>query len=382
MRLARDSRTTRHCLTIASPVRALGAARIVAGGWLVATGAITLGHVGDLLPQAERLFTGDAGTTDGPLRSLLTLITAPVLLAVGVALITKGLRWRRRLELAPAAPLDRDDVVATLVNREPPAYGNGPVPAYWLLRRWLSGQLADLTWWRRDLMSRGVKAFVRSCGFTIAIVIVHFARPYLLSDDLFGPFPLGFVTVLLAATGLWAALGLMLIASNGPRIESFEFPLPEQIAPGEVIESPPRLLDPESPALGLTLGIVGLGVQCMMASWWKLSFVGYPLMATSIIRHAGSLAGGIVLFLLGSRMVAAAAALLMTFRYESTLVYTGADTSAARIGHGAAVRTERVGLGASRQLTMAVSGANARDDVDSLLGAHAPAKNPEQKWQR
>jgi hypothetical protein len=356
--------------SIPNPVRVLGLARIVAGAWLVATGAITLSHYSELQPMAQRLFLGDPGTTDAPIRALLTLVTAPLLAVIGVVLMVRGFRWLRRISLPIGGPaaVERDEVIATLVRREAPAYGAGPVPLYWPLRRWLHDKLDDLTWWRRDIMGRGVRALVRSCGFAAALAVVFVALRFIPDANVLGPFPTAFVLLLVVATGAWAVLGLMLIPSDGPRIESFEFPIPGGApTPDTIVESPPKLLGPEPAALGLTLGIIGAGVQCLIGAWWELSTIGYPLMATSIIRHIGSLAGGLVFLILGDRMVSAAAEMVRRFRYESTIVYIGADAAGPRVGHGAAVRTETRGPGGPRHIVGAVGGAHAREAAITLL---------------
>ena len=352
--------------SIANPVRAVGAARVVAGGWLVAKGVMMLTPFGILMPMAQRLFNGDPGTTDAPIRSLLTLVTAPILIVIGVALMVKGVRWMRRIPLPTGGPaaLDRDEVLATLVRREAPAFGPGTSLPYWPLRRWLRDTQNDLPWWRRDLMSRGVRALVRSCGFVAALGILYVALRSLRTDDLLGPFPAAFAVLLLFVTAMWAALGLMLIPSDGRRIESFEFALPPgRMSADTVMESPPRLLDRESAALGVTLGIVGVGVQCLIASWWQLSFIGFPLMATSIIRHIGSLAGGIFFFVLGGRMATAATELLSRFRYASTVVYV----KEPGVGYGATVRTESRRLDGPRHIIVAVASFDAREAADSLV---------------
>ena len=304
-------------------------ARIVAGGWFITTGVVTLLQFNDLITQGKRLFYGDPGSTDAPIRSLLSLVIAAGLVAIGVGSVVKGFGWMRRLPLAPDGPaaMARDEVIATLVKREAPAFGDGPVPPSWPLRRWLGDQLADLTWWRREFMSRGVRTLIGAGSFAFVLSVVWFTLRYLPDRDLIGPFPTSFVAVLLFAATVWAALSLMLIAPGGPRIESVEFRLDGravtggQLALGQLIESHPVLLGREPPGLGLTLGILGVATQCLLLPWWNLSSIGYPLLATSIVRHAASIVGGVIFFVLGHRMVATAADLLLSFRYESTLVF-------------------------------------------------------------
>jgi hypothetical protein len=352
----------------------LGAARVLAGAWFVATGAATLCQYHDLLPRAERLFGSDSGTTGAPIRALLMLVIAIVLVLIGLVLAAKGFAWMRRVPLPQEGPaaIERDEVVATLRHHQLLAYADGPVVPYWPLRRWLADELADMTWWRREIMSRGVRAFVRSCGVVIVLAVCCLVLPAIMTDDLIGPFPTSFVIVLPLVTALWAVLGLMLLGSAGPRIESAEFSSAAGAAQNrdrreeEFIETRPNRLDREAPALGLTLGTTGVAVQCLMLGWWSLLRIDYPLQATSIIRHAGSIAGGLVFFVVGGRMVAAATNLLLVFRYESMLLLIDAD------GHGmvaraAAVRTESLGLLGPRHVVAAVGGSYVRESAESLI---------------
>jgi hypothetical protein len=271
----------------------------------------------------------------------------------------------------PAA-IERDDVVATLRNRQLLAYADGPAAPYWPLRRWLADELADLTWWRREITSRAVRAFVRSCGAVVALALCCLVLPRVMTDDLVGPFPAGFVSMLPFVTAIWAVLGLMLIGSTGPRIEAEELPLPARaehsgdVRKEQIIESRPKMLDREPPGLGLMLGGTGVAVQCLMLWWWNLSPIDYPLRATSIIRHAGSIAGGLVFFVVGGRMVASATTLMLVFRYESMLVLieTGSHGMLAR---AAAVRTASLGLTGPRHVVAAVGGSYVRESAPSLI---------------
>ena len=357
--------------SIPNPLRLLGLGRIVAGGWVAAAGVMTLLQYKDFVPQAERLFGGDPGTTDAPIRSLLTLITGAMLVPIGLVLMAKGVRWMRRLQLLPGgpAPLTRDEVMATLVRREPPAFGAGPARSYWLLRRWLPDQLADLTWWHRDAMNISVRSVVRSCSLALVLGVIFLVRPILTYEDRLGPFPTGFVVMLIFVTAIWASLGLMLITSNGPRIESMEVPLPrrpEGAGHTDVIESAPEMLPREPPGIGLTMGFVGLAVQCLLPTWWTLSTIGFPWIGTSIIRHACAIAGGILFLALGNRMVATAADLLMHFRYTSTLVLIESGGPGA-VGHTAAVRTDSHGLAGPRHIIAAVAAPGAREAGERLI---------------
>lgn len=335
---------------------------------------MTLRQYHDLVPQAEALFGSEGGTTGAPLRSLLMLVAAIVLVLIGLVLAAKGFAWMRRVPLPHERPaaIERDEVVATLRHRQLLAYADGPTAPYWPLRRWLADDLADMTWWRRDITSSGVRAFVRSCGFVIVLAVCCLALPRIMTDDLVGPFPLSFVLMVPFVTAVWAVLGLMLIGSVGPRIESAELPLPagaehsRDLREQQIIESRPDALEREPAGLGLTLGATGVAVQCLMLWWWNLSPIDYPLGATSIIRHAGSIAGGIVFFVIGGRMVAAATKLLLVFRYESMLILIDAD------GHGmvaraAAVRTESLGLTGPRHVVAAVGGSYVRESAQRLM---------------
>ncbi|HEX3927308.1 MAG TPA: hypothetical protein VHW65_04875 [Gemmatimonadales bacterium] len=360
--------------SIANPLRIPGLARIAVGAWFIVSGVRTPLRDDYLIPQAERLFNGNPGTTDAPLRALVSLVLAAALLPIGLALIAKGVRWTRRLPLPATGPqpITPEEAVAVLVRREPPAFGDDPTAPYWVLRRFLADQLPDLTWWRRDLVGRGTRAFVRACGLATMVGVLDFALPYITPIDLLGPFPTSFMALLLFVTATWAALGLLLIPSDGPRIESFVFALPHRAegradpVRGPVIESDPTLLDREGSGLGVTLGILGALVQCLTVSWWTLSFIGYPHIATSITRHAESIAGGIVFLVLGERMLQSAAEMLLYFRYASTLVLVE-ENGEPGVGHGALVRTESKGLDGPRRVVAAVAGIHARESVEALM---------------
>ena len=358
--------------TIPNPLRLLGVARVLAGAWFIFTGAATLRQYRDLLPQAQRLFGGDVGATDAPIRSLLALILATLLVAIGVALAAMGFHWLRGLRPPPEGPaaLDRAEVIAALCRQELPSFAADQDEPIWPLRRWLSDELADLPAWRRSIVNRSVQTFIRSCGLvvalTIALVVVQ-----LTSNALLGPFPLGFVAVLPFVTGLGAVLALLLIASHSPRVESVEFPIAQRVPDTQIIEGRPRLLQSESPALGNTLGVTGVAVQCLMLLWWNLSYIGYPLLATSIIRHAGAIAGGLVFFMLGHRMVATARALLLRFQYDSILVVVD-DSAGGTVARAAAVRTESFGIDGPRRVIAAVGGSYARESAERLIREWTP----------
>lgn len=361
--------------SLRNPLRPLGIARLVAGVWFIANGAVTLGHFRDLVPQAQRLFGADPGTTDAPIRSLLSLILAAIMVAIGVTLIAQGVGWVRRLRLPPHGPraLEPDEVSATLIQRQAPAFGAGPSLPPWPLRRWLSEHVQDVTWWQRNLMARGVRAFLRACGLSLALTVFCLTFPLLTATDFLGPFPVTFVALVLGVTLLWAVLSLMLIPSSGPRIESFAFPLAPSLSAirdvraGRIVESPPTMLEPEPSGVGIALGIVGVGVQCLLLGWWNLSLVGYPLLATSIVRHAASITAGIVFFALGARMVKTAAALLLVFRYASQLVLVP-DSGSGPVGYAAAIRTETSGLTGPRHVIAAADNADVRETAPAMAG--------------
>ncbi|MGH7523304.1 MAG: hypothetical protein ACREK8_03270, partial [Gemmatimonadales bacterium] len=358
---------------IPNPIRLLGLARILTGVWFILNGAATLRQYRDLVPQAQRLFGGDVGATDAPIRSLLALILAALLIPIGLGLVAMGFRWLRRLRLPPQGPaaIDRDEVVAALCRHELLSYAASHGEPYWPLRRWLSDELADLPDWRRAIVNRSVRIFVRSCAFAIALTIVLIVVQ-LTTGNLLGPFPLGFVAVLPFVTALGAVLALLLIASHSPRIESVEFSLPTRLGshhgvqPEQIIESHPRLLHSESPAVGMTLGVIGVAVQCLMLLWWNLSYIGYPLLVTSIVRDAGSIAGGVVFFVLGHRMVTTAGELLLRFQYDSILVLID-DTGHGPAARAAAVRTESPGLAGPRRVVATVGGNYARESAERLI---------------
>ncbi len=358
---------------IANPLRFLGLGRVAAGCWISAAGVMTLLQYQDFVPQAQRLFGGDPGTTDAPIRALLTLVVSAALIPIGFVLIAKGIGWMRRLQLPATGPaaLARDEVVATLVKRQAPAFGDGAAQPYWPLRRWLADQLADLTWWHRDVMSRSVQGFVRSCAFALLLGVGYVVRPMLTNDDWTGPFPTGFVVMLIFVTAIWAALGLMLISSSGPRVESTEFQLPQrpenrQAPTHDVLESRPEMLQREPPGLGLTMGFVGIAAQCCLPTWWTLSPIGFPMLATSVIRHSAAIAGGILFFALGHRMVGSAAELLLHFRYTSTLVFIE-NTGQGLVGRTAAIRTDSRGLTGPRHIVATVVASDVREKAQRLM---------------
>jgi len=366
--------------SIPNPLRRLGLARVIAGAWFAASGAQTLRQHNDLVPQARRLFGPDSGSTGAPMRALLMLVTAGVLVLIGVVLAVRGVAWMRRVPLpidGPAA-IDRGEVVGALRDHQLSAHAEGPLAPYWPLRRWLPDQLADMTWWRREIMSQGVRALVRSCGVAVVLGVCCLALPRIMTDDLIGPFPTSFVITLPFVTAIWAVLGLLLIGAAGPRIESEALPIPAPAQPivdvrdDPVIESRPGMLERESPGLALALGATGIAVQCLMLWWWNLSPIDYPLRTTSIIRHVGSIAGGVVFFVVGGRMVQAATRLLLLFRYESMLVLIDA-TAHPIIARAAAVRTESLGLNGPRHLVAAVGGSYVRESAPALIGGRAPS---------
>ncbi len=357
-----------------NPLRGLGVARVLAGVWFIGTGVATWRQYRDLFPQAGRLFGGDIGATDAPLRSLLALILGAVLVVIGALLARQGFGWTRRLIVPPDGPvaLDHAEVVATLTGHQLPAYAAGPDQPYWPLRRWLADEMADLTRWRRDLVSQGLRVFVRSCGVVLGIAITWAVITLATTSDLVGDIPAAFISVVPLLTAIWAACGLLLIASTHPRIDSVAFPPPPRPRykaerhPGDVIESRPTMLQPEPAPVGVTLGLVGVVTQCLLMVWWDLPYTGYPLLATSIIRDTGAIAGGLVFFVLGDRMISAAAEILRRVRYESIVVLIDMAGDGL-IARAAGVRTETRGLAGSRHVVAAVGGVDVRESAERLL---------------
>ncbi len=254
--------------TIPHPLRMLGIARIIAGAAFVYTGVISLLDYPFLVPQAAELF-GDRGSTDAPLRALLTLSTAAIEVLIGLVLVAISIKWLGSLSLPSSgpAPIAADEVTAILSTRHASAFGDGLTPPHWLLRGPLSDQLADAPWWNRDLMSAGARAFARGWVMFATIAACYLLVHVFTANDLLGPVPTAFVVVLIVVTAMWAVLALMLIPSHGPRIESMNIALSaadvarRPLRPGEIIESAPKLLRPASPALGRTLGILGVATQ-------------------------------------------------------------------------------------------------------------------------
>ncbi|HEY4099627.1 MAG TPA: hypothetical protein VGM20_01995 [Gemmatimonadales bacterium] len=365
-----------------NPLRALGIARILAGIAFVANGASTLRQYNDLIPQAARLFGADVGATDAPIRSLLMLILSPLLVMIGLLLIARGFAWVCRIPMSAEGPppLDRDEVIAALTRRELPAFGDGGVTPPWPLPALVADELANVTWWRRDVMSRALRAFASACIVAVVVAGVSLAVRLAIAGDLLGPFPGGFVFTLPVVTGIWAAIGLLLLTSIHPRAESVELPIAadERLASTPtIIEREPRLLPREPAAVGLTLGIIGVIVQCLLLFWWNLSYVGFPNMATSIIRDAGSIIGGLVFLAIGQRMIAGAVVLLSGIRYESMLIAID-EAVTPPVARAAAIRTERLGPDGPRLIVAAVGGTYVRESVEqevvSLFGT------PSARW--
>jgi hypothetical protein len=306
------------------------------------------------------------------------LVLAALLVLIGVTLALQGMAWLRAVQLpsnGPAAIAD-DEVVATLRDHQLLAFRAGPNVPHWALRRWLPDQLAELTWWRRDSVSRALRVFLQSCGFALVLTVCCLVLPQVMTDDLIGPFPLDFVILLPFVTAVWAVLGLMLIGSTGPRLESVELPLVNATEHGEpreqqIIERRPDRLERDPPTLALTLGISGVAAQCLMLGWWNLSPIDYSLRATTLVRHAGAIAGGVIFFLVGDRMVAAAAKLLLVLRYESLLflIDTGDNGMIVR---AAAIRTETLGLAGPRHIVAAVGGPHVRESAEALIRELVP----------
>lgn len=359
---------------ISNPLRWVGLARVVAGGWFLLTVGRTLGESGYLLGQAARIFGGDIGATSAPYRSLLMLILTAALVVIGVRLVVNGIRSMRRLHLPVdgPAPLDRDEVFAVLVRRELPAYANGGSEPYRLLRVILGDQSVALPRWRRKERNRSVRTFAWACALVVVVAGSHVAVSQLAPTQLLGPFPTDFVLFFPLAAMIFAVLGLMAIGSDRPEIRTLEFRIPAKPVSGEangserIVESNPTLLDREPPGLGVTLGISGVAVQCLMLVWWNLSPIGYPLLATSLIRMLASIGAGILFFVLGGKMVAMASRLLLTTRYDSTVVMVEGDAQES-LARAARMRTQSSTPHGPRHILAAVAGPQARSSAEELL---------------
>lgn len=376
--------------SIPNPLRATGFARIVAGGWFIASGAGTLREYDYLLPQIRRLFAGEMGGTDVPVRSLLTLVTAVLLVLLGLRLLLVGFRWTQRLRLPTdgPAPVERGDVVAALRHQRLPAYAAGLTEPDFPLRRWLTDELAGMTRWRRDLIGRGARLALRACVFASVVAVVCLVIDTLRPSNVLGPFPTSFVVVLPFVSVVWVILALSVITTERLRAESMGLPLAVRAealrgdAEALILENRPRLLDHTGGWINL-LGLSGVAVQCLTIVWWKLSPIGYPLLTTSIIRHMGAIAGGVLFFLLGRWMVNAASNLSQAFRYDSIVVLVdGVEDEMS--AHAAAIRTEARSLTGTRRVIAAVGAAYVREPALALLAVEERAylNQDATRWQR
>lgn len=355
---------------VPNPLRLIGLARCLAGAWFIASAIATLRLAGVYGPLAARLFRGEIGGTDAPIRSLLVLVLAVIMLMLGIMMIARGLRWYRHAPAGEAAPLDRDEVMAALTEHRLPAYGPGRVPPRWPLRTWLGDEMGRITGWRRDLVGDAARQLARATmialGVTMCWLVISLAVP----DRFLGPFPFTFVIVLPFMAAVWASLALLLVGSPGPRIESVELPVPiPRDAPGQVIESRPDMVGREPPALGTAIALLGVVTQSLLPSWWTLETISYPLLATSLIRFIGSIIGGVLFLQLGNRMIVAGAELLRRVQHDSTVILIAAAPGGL-IAHAAAVRTESRDPGGERQIVSAVAGAHAREAARKLLLLH------------
>ncbi len=376
--------------SIPNPLRTVGVAYIVASGWFIASGAATLREYDYLLTQIARLFAGKMGATDAPLRALLVLLSAVALVLLGFRLLVVGLRWRRRLHLPAEGPaaLARSEVVAALRHHTLPAYESGPTESDSLLQRWLTDERGAMTRWRRELLGRGVRIMVWSCVLVLAISALWLLTRFLAPEDWLGPFPTSFVVLLPFISATWVILAFLVIPAERLRVESMELVLPARVevirgdAEEAILESRPRLLDYSS---GLTnmLGLTGVAVQCLTPVCWDLSHIGYPLLATSILRHTGAIVGGVVFYHLGRWIVRAAAELSRYFRYDSTVVVIDGvgDEIVAR---AAAIRTEGRALTGPRHVIAAVGSAYVRESALALLAAEGRAftREDDTRWRR
>ncbi len=355
-----------------NPLRLVGLARCLAGTWFVASAIASLDDLEYLLGQVTRLLHGDIGGTSAPIRSLLLLLLAAALLGLGVTMFARGLRWMRRRATGGPSPLASAEVLPVLAERRLPAYGPTPIPLPQPLRRWLEDDLGRITAWRRDLLGAAVRAVARATaialGFVASWLIVSLAVP----TEPRGPFPLGFVVFFPFVAAVWASLALLLIGSEWPRAEAIEMPVVVSVPgdePGRVIESPPGLVGREPPGLGTAIALAGVAAQCLLPTWWSLGDLDYPHLTTTIIRHLGAIAAGILFYRLGGRMIAAGAELLRRVQYDSIVVILDPTTS-GKTARAAAVRTESRDPDGERQIVSAVGGPHTREAARKLLLLH------------
>ncbi len=355
-----------------NPLRILGMARCLTGAWFVASAA-TLGRDREyLLDQAGRLFRGDLGATDAPVRSALVLGIAILLLVLGLTQLVRGARWMRRVMIPEErpAPLSLEEVVAVLGERRLASHDPGDTPPPALLQRALGDELGRITRWRRTLIVEAVRATGRAMLVVALVAIAWLATAPIRPRPFLGPFPGWFVVLYPTVAAAWAGLTLLLLGENHPRHEWVDLPHAGRSgaadAPPRFTESRPTLLGWEPRGLGTALGLAGILTQCLLVAWWHLGTISYPLLATSIVRHVGSIVGGVLFFLLGERIVAAATELLTRVQYDSVVVLV-VRAGPAWVARAAEVRTESRGPSGPRQIIATVGGAHVRATAPALV---------------
>lgn len=347
-----------------NPLRLIGLARMAAGAGFVVTAVLRLPDAQFLVPHAGRLFSGDLGGTDAPIRAFFELLLIPTMLSLGIAMVVRGARWMRRQPVQGPVPLSPDEVTAVLMERRLPAYEAATLRQPWPLRSWLDEELGRVTGWRRDLIAQASRSFIRAVGLALLVLLVSTAAAYAVPGDVLGPLPLRFVLVYPFAAAVWAALTLLLIGSAWPRVEVIDLPVADPAPTTEqLLESPPAFISREPPALGTAIALTGVATQCALLSWWTLDTISYPHLATSVTRHLGTIIGGVLFFVLGARMVTAGTELLRRVQYDSVAVWLGGAGEA----RGAEIRTESRDPGGDRRIISAVASAHAREAALELL---------------
>ncbi len=356
----------------ANPLRLIGFARCLAGAWFIATAISMLRDYDYLLPQAERLFRGEMGGTSAPIRSLLVLILAVVILVTGIRVLVRAVRWlRRRTGVAPA-PLTTDEVATTLREHRLPAFAPGLPRPPWPIRPWLEDDLGRIAGWRRDMLATAVRTLARTTTLALLIAAGWLVAASVAPSESLGPFPFRFVILYPFVASVWASLALLLIEPAWPRVESVELPVPVPLPgdePDQVIESAPELVGREPPALGTTIALIGVATQCLLVAWWQLGTLDYPHLAITIGRHLGAIIGGALFFVLGGRMITAGTDLIRRVQYDSIVAMLD-RVSGDRTARAAAVRTESRDPDGERYIVSAVGGAHAREAARKLLLLH------------
>lgn len=358
--------------TVRNPLRVLGIARCLVGAGFVASAARTWRDRGFLLEQAARLFRGDLGATDAPIRATLMLAIAVALLLLGIVTMARGLRWMRGLVAAGTGPaaLSAQEVVEVLVERRLPAYATSDAASSSLLQRVAGDELARLTRWRRALIEDATRAVRWATGLAILLPIPWIAVRLVTREPLLGAFPIWFAILLPFLAAVWVGLLLLQLGATPPRLESVDLPHSGRRDAGgsapAFTEDRPTLLTWEPAALGNTIGLLGVLTQCLLLSWWTLGTLGYPHLATSIVRHLASIVAGAIFFALGDRMLAAARELLVRVQYDSIVVLV-VDTGSGWVARAAEIRTEAREPSGPRQVITAVGGAHTRSAAPRLV---------------